>query len=83
MQESKNFNFKVPKTQGSLIREILKRWWYARDFTKQAKGAFGYDQIAEFMKRKSNEDADKCEIPPSEIGKSLIRIWGRARSKEL
>ena len=63
MSEIKNFRLKVPKTKRALVNEILKRWWYARDFKKQARRAFGFKQIKEFIVRKKRGDEEEKEDP--------------------
>ena len=75
MSENKNFIFKVPKTKPLLIKEILKRWWYAKDFQEQAKRAFGFSQIASFLPKKKENLNSNEKIPntlPPEIGKLVF-----------
>ena len=80
MSDSKNFNLKVPKTKGGLVKEILKRWWYARDFRRQAQRAFGYSQIESHLawnnQSKSTNETQSLVISPEEgITFSLVNVY--------
>ena len=72
MSENKNFMFKVPKTKANLIKEILKRWWYAKEFKEQAKRAFGISQIKQYIPHFAKKDIESKEdspVMPPETGK--------------
>ena len=76
MLEKKNFLFKVPKTKSKLIKEILKRWWYAKDFKEQARRAFGYCQISGKLhqsKSKGKPEKPEAELNPPEIGSAIYQ----------
>jgi hypothetical protein len=52
----RDFKFKVPETKERLVKEILKRWWYAKDFKDQAQLCFNYSKLYPYMKSKKSKD---------------------------
>ena len=60
--ETRKYNFKVPKTKENLVKEILKRWWYAKDFQEQAMRCNNFQIIEPYLHPKNRKHLEGCTI---------------------